>query len=750
MLAEEPRPITIGILSFRALDNTAQQWRGLADYLQQQIPERQFQVLPLYYPELDEATIAGRLDFVLTNPEHYVILRQATGLSAMVTLMPLAEGHPVNQFGGVIIASSSRDDLRTLEDLNGKVVAAPAAESFGGFMMQAWELYKQGVKIKDYRFTGMPHDKALGLIVNGEADAAFVRTGVLEAMFREGKAAENEIKVINGRAAPGFPYQLSTDLYPEWPLAAGGRTDPALVKKVTLALLNLDHQSALAKSANIFGFSPPGDYSKVEAIMLNLDVHPEALKNIRLQDIYYRYRQSIWVALVAMLVIGLLSLKLIRVNQYLRRASLKYHLLADYTNDWVYWIGPGEELLYMSSSCEKMTGYSVQMFTNQPDLLQNIIHPDDRSRFLLHWQSDARRHVAGEFEFRIVDKERNMRWIHQLCRPVFDRKQRYQGIRVSNRDVTARKQIEMELRLHDTALKACADAIVITDKNGVIKWANPAFCSLTGYSESEAIGKTPADLVKSGQQDHGFYQELWQTILAGQNWRGELVNRRKNGEYYFEQLSITPVFCDDSNACHFIAVKQDISQRKGIEQQIQRMAFYDPLTSLANRRLLIDRLEHAVAACRRHGRYGALLFIDLDRFKPLNDEYGHDVGDALLVEVANRLKAGVREQDTVARLGGDEFVVVLAELDAEEAIAAKQARQVAEKIHRLLGQDYVLAGGDGANQRVECSLTASIGISLFLDGEDSAEKILKQADIAMYQAKHQGRDAIRDFRGSLT
>jgi diguanylate cyclase (GGDEF)-like protein/PAS domain S-box-containing protein len=374
----------------------------------------------------------------------------------------------------------------------------------------------------------------------------------------------------------------------------------------------------------------------------------------------------------------------------------------------------------------------------------NLVHPDDQPKFKRHWQSHAHRQQSDEMEFRILDREGVVHWVHHLCRPVFDSKQRFQGIRASNRDITQRKQMELELRLHDAALKSCAEGIVITDVNANIQWVNPAFCELTGFAEAEVLGKTPSELVKSGLQDDGFYQNLWQTILSGQPWRGEIVNRRKNGELYDEQLSITPVFGAEQVISHFVAVKQDISERKRNQEQIQRLAYYDPLTQLANRRLLIDRLEKVLAICRRHRHYGALLFLDLDRFKPLNDRYGHDAGDQLLQEVAKRLKETVRQEDTVARLGGDEFVVVLVELDGDHDQAARQAEQVALKLHEVLANAYVLwLRHEGAvPNRIEYQLTVSIGISLFMEAESNANKILKQADIAMYDAKHQGRNTI--------
>lgn len=443
----------------------------------------------------------------------------------------------------------------------------------------------------------------------------------------------------------------------------------------------------------------------------------------------------------------LLSIKLFRTNRRLRCSTLKYHLVADYTSDWEYWISPEGKVVYMSPSCQQFTGYSVQEFKQRPELLEQLVYGDDKAHYLQHWNNHNQAQQFGDLEYRIQARDGSLHWIHHLCQPVFDREQRYQGIRASNRDITTRKKMELDLRLHDIALKSCVDAIVITDLNAVVQWVNPAFCQLTGYTEAEALGRNLAELIKSGQHTEDFYHALWQTILSGQSWRGEIINRRKNGDLYHEQLSITPVYSYDQTISHFVAVKQDISERKLTEEQINQLAFYDPLTRLANRRLLMDRLEHAVCSCRRTRQFGALLFLDLDKFKPLNDRYGHDVGDRLLVQVANRLKAQVREQDTVARLGGDEFVILLDELDFEAMEASRQAQQVADKIQKAIGQVFKLDIDDssGGMLSIEYHLSASIGLTLFNDEDENGEKILKQADMAMYDAKRDGRNRILAF-----
>lgn len=300
--------------------------------------------------------------------------------------------------------------------------------------------------------------------------------------------------------------------------------------------------------------------------------------------------------------------------------------------------------------------------------------------------------------------------------------------------------------LHDAALTSDNYAILITDKVGRITWANQAFCGLTGYSFEEVIGRKCKELIHSGLQSPEFYQQLWQTITAGRSWQGELVNRHKDGSLYHEEMTIKPVRGQDGTICNFVAIKQDISERKNMEEQIQKLAFYDALTQLPNRRLLLERLAHAVAASKRGGQYGALMFLDLDRFKAINDTYGHDFGDSLLVEVAHRITHCVRSEDTVARLGGDEFVVMLEKLDVRKEDAAAKANSAANNIRASLAKPYILQHrqSDGSVSVVECHCSASIGIALF-NHEVGKEDVLKWADTAMYQAKADGRN---DFRFS--
>jgi len=308
-------------------------------------------------------------------------------------------------------------------------------------------------------------------------------------------------------------------------------------------------------------------------------------------------------------------------------------------------------------------------------------------------------------------------------------------LRLFNQQLALQKANE-ELRIAAIAFNSL-EGIVVTDANAVILRVNRAFSEITGYTEEEAIGKSPA-LLKSGRHDVEFYRELWQAVLTKHYWKGEIWNRRKNGEIYPEWLTITAVLDADQHISHFVAVFNDITQRKSAEKKILQLAFYDPLTHLPNRRLLLDRTNQARLNSSRNHQFGAVLFMDLDQFKGLNDTQGHDIGDLLLIEVAKRLTGCVREIDTVARLGGDEFVLLLEELGSTTEQAAAHAQMIGEKVLNSLREPYLL-------KEYEYRTSASVGISLFKDSEVSVETLFKQADTAMYEAKNAGRDAWRFF-----
>ena len=296
---------------------------------------------------------------------------------------------------------------------------------------------------------------------------------------------------------------------------------------------------------------------------------------------------------------------------------------------------------------------------------------------------------------------------------------------------------QAELAKQASALEQTADSIMITDRAGRIDYVNPAFERTTGYTRVEALGQTPA-LLKSGKHSEYFYQGLWQTLKAGEIHREIFINRRKNGELYYEEKSISPLRDPETGeVTHYVSAGRDISERMRIQQRLDHLAHHDSLTELPNRLLLLDRLQRAMGRASRHDRQMAALFLDLDRFKQINDTLGHSTGDRLLRAVAGRLAKCLRQGDTVARLGGDEFAILLEDLDHPEDVAP-----ILEKLMAAMHHPFVLEGH-------ELFLSFSIGIGMYPQDGGDAETLLRNADTAMYRAKAEGRSGYRFYTADM-
>ncbi|OGI51537.1 MAG: hypothetical protein A3E57_09005 [Candidatus Muproteobacteria bacterium RIFCSPHIGHO2_12_FULL_60_33] len=299
-----------------------------------------------------------------------------------------------------------------------------------------------------------------------------------------------------------------------------------------------------------------------------------------------------------------------------------------------------------------------------------------------------------------------------------------------------RRQAEAQMHQLSSAVEQTADAIVITDRRGVIQYVNPAYEQITGYPLKEVLGKN-ASVVKSGEHGKGFYEELWRTILAGQVFRGVMVNRKKDGLLYYEEKTITPLKDAGGNIVRFVSTGKDITQRLQSEERLHHLAHHDPLTDLPNRLLLQDRLTQAMREADQLERLVAVMFLDLDRFKTINDTLGHDIGDALLKTVAERLATCLRPGDTVSRLGGDEFTITLANVAHVDDVT-----RVAQKILDQFISPFRIGGRD-------LFVTPSIGITLYPLDEKQPENLLKDADVAMYRAKELGGNRFQFYTPEL-
>ena len=294
------------------------------------------------------------------------------------------------------------------------------------------------------------------------------------------------------------------------------------------------------------------------------------------------------------------------------------------------------------------------------------------------------------------------------------------------RDISERKETERTMRKLSTAIEQNPAAIVITDSDGLIEYANPKFYTMTEYSAEEAIGQNTRFL-KSGSQTDEYYRELWKTISDGREWQGEFHNISKHGRLFWVKTLISPIKNDSGKITHYVAVKEDITNHKLLLAQLAQMAHYDNLTGLPNRALFFERTTQAIALAKRENRHCAVLFIDLDGFKCVNDTHGHESGDNLLCQAAERIRMSVRASDTAARMGGDEFTVILASMNHRS-----DAANVAEKIMARLSEPFSIGTG-------VCSIGASIGISIFPDDAEDAEELLRGADTAMYEVKRNGK-----------
>ncbi len=370
----------------------------------------------------------------------------------------------------------------------------------------------------------------------------------------------------------------------------------------------------------------------------------------------------------------------------------------------------------------------------------SLIHPEDREAVMRRFCESLSRCNSYSIEYRLLFAGSRIKWVKECGTTHFDSHGRPLYTIGSMQDIDQHKKTEEQLRIASITFET-QESIVVTDARARIVSVNKSFERLTGYAAAEVIGRNPS-LLKSGRHDAEFYRQMWASIIEEGNWTGEIWDRRKNGEVYPKWLNISAVRNEAGEITHFVAISMDMTDRKLAEEKIHRLAFFDTLTDLPNRRLLVDRLGQALTHSLRTCAFGAIFFMDLDDFKIINDTKGHDAGDMLLIEVAARLKSCVRENDTVARLGGDEFVVILQDLSDDREIAASQAESIARKIVASLSYPYHLSGHEH-----HCSV--SIGVCLFQGRDTSIEELLKQADTAMYQAKSATGSGIRFFESSM-
>ena len=791
-LADEAQVATIGVLSPRPKPETLKAWQPTADYLSGVIPERKFVIKALDLDEMAYAVAAGRLDFIITNPENYVALELHHGATRIATLVRKRGGATLKEFGGVIVVSAARTDLTTLEDLRGRRIGAVAHDAFGGYRMQEAELLQRGIGIdreSQVRFYGLPQDRIVEAVDRGEVDAGFVRTDLLESMAAEGKIRLDRFRVLNPQRVAGFPFLLSTRLYPEWPFAVMPNTPEELATRVTVALLGIPRGGEPTRPAAYYGWTVPSSYESVHDVLRLLKLPPyDAKGELSLIDILRRHLADVLGVLLG--IVALLTGFLYRIASLNRELQAKNALVEAQAQDLRREVGDREraeerlagenvvlDLLARGASlaevlpvalalCEKecagvfavclrdtgdtagMGTYSVTLSPALQELMEDRYLPDSLA-------------LTGHLEMTSPEVARlgemmGMRVIG--CEPVVIPTGVERGALVfyaaaegTSLDLAAerlrgagrlvgiaieQRESHERLRLSASVFDNAVEGIMITNADNAIIEVNRAFTQLSGYGRSEVIGKNPR-LLKSGRHGSKFYSDMWRSLARHGHWRGEVWNRHKDGSFYAEILQISTVKNDVGEVTHHVATISDITDLKQTQERLERLANFDPLTGLPNRTLLLDRLQQAIAGARRHKRLLGVCFLDLDGFKPINDTYGHKAGDIVLVELSRRLQACLRAGDTLARQGGDEFVLLLNDL-----ASADELKPLVERVAAQIASPFQIE-----NHLVD--LTASIGITLFPNDNSDPDALLRHADQAMYQAKQAGRSRYHVFDAEL-
>ncbi|QFU00151.1 putative diguanylate cyclase YegE [Halomonas sp. THAF5a] len=614
LLAEET--LTLGVFAYRPEAVMEARYRPLADYLGERLPDHRVELEVMSLDEIEEAISHRRLDLLMTNPSHYLEIRSRNSLTgALATVINAQHGQAVSSLGGTMIKAAGNAAIQELDDLAGRRIAMPGRRFLGGYQTHALELMDAGIDPRrdiEPMIAGS-HDAVVAAVLAGEAEAGFVRTGILEGLIAEGELAPGQLEVINPQRLASFPFAVSTRLYPEWPFVVMPQLVPETVRRIAVALFTLEPEHPAARAAMIAGFAPPQDYLPVENLARRLRLPPfDAVPDFTWHDIWQRYAGFLLgLAAAGALVAALLAL-LARRNRQLRQQRERLSLLAG-------------------------------VFTHSHE------------------------------------------------------------------------------------------GVMITAPDGELLEVNDAFSQITGYPRGEAVGRN-ASLLGAGRHPQAFYADFWQQLKRTGHWDGEVWNRRKNGEVYPQRLTISAVTDGAGEVQRYVGLLSDITQLKAHQRALTHAAQHDALTGLPNRALLADRLRVAMAQADRSGQRLAVVFIDLDGFKAVNDTHGHDMGDRLLVALAERMQGELRASDTLARLGGDEFVVVLLDLASDE-----EGERVIDRLLAATAAPVEVAG-----RRLQVS--ASLGVAYYDAAEGGDEdQLLRHADQAMYRAKEAGKHCYRVY-----
>lgn len=737
--------LNLAVFKHTNTETTLKHFQPLADYLSQALPNHQVKLYAMGDSELRTVIEFKQVDLVIANPFLYQTIRHETPLNkAIATLQTAYKNKILNTYGGVIFTRADHEDIQTLNELAQKTIAISSFRSSGGFIMPMAEIVKHTkLRQPDLNFiTVHDHEHVIKAVLSGKADVGFVRSGILEQWISEGKLSPLDFKVIHSRNLFNYPFQLSTTLYPEVPFVVLSHVDDATTKQIATALYQLTPDHPIAKRTQIAGFIPPLDYLPFEKILRDLQLEPFNIPpKFSFKQFWQQYTLDIILggSLIAILILSLL--RTVYQNQQIIKHQQQYERLVDEIgeNYCLYSLDAQGIITYISDSAAGIFEIPVSQILHQhwKELLTLI--PEEEASVEEYIESLLQKQQSkNEFSLRFDSdsgKRKTLKLIQHATLNKFDKLISIDGL-IEN--ITEQTETENELRQAASVFTHAQEAILITDPSGVILNVNQAFEYITGYQKTEALGNTPK-LLNSGKQDKAFYENMWHQLIKEGKWAGEIWNKRKDGRIYPEKLTISAIYNEDNSVKNYIALFSDITVEKEQRSQLELIAHYDMLTGLPNRMLFADRLNQAIASTKRHGTSIAVLFIDLDGFKAVNDQHGHQAGDYLLKTIGRRFKSAIRDEDSISRYGGDEFVAVI--------LNADQLKTLTPLLQRFL---------DHANEPIvyedmTFSVSASIGVTFYHHYQDlDAEQVIRQADQAMYQAKTRGKNQTFVFDQSQT
>jgi len=726
--ANAEQTLTLGIFAYRPDHVLQERYQPLTDYLTRETGI-QIELEVFNQENMSRAIAANRIDFFLTNPSHFLLIRSERSLTGVLATLVRRDGESsTSSLGGVIFTRAGSDDIQTLSDIRDRTIASPGVHFLGGYQTQVLELLDAGIDIRRVnliRFLGT-HDRVVRSVLSGDADVGFIRTSILEQMARTDSDLLDSVKVLNRQRLAGFPYVVSTRLYPEWPLVALPHVNERSVRRIASALFAIEPEDDVAMAVGIAGFSPPADYQSVEYLARKLRVPPyDQLPQLTWVDALHQYR--LWVFTIFVLVMLLVASSL-WLGRSKRQLASEQRRLRQLIRSW-----PQAALLIRGGLFSDTNRASVDLlrYTSRESLIGKEL-----AAFSPEYQPDGQisrqklapmlARVSGgdveQCEWVLNRSDGTEVWVELTMAPVHTEDEPEALILCSLYDITLRKRAEQRQRLAASVFEYAREAIFITDNHGIVIDANDAYLTITGRPRKRAIGRLPPLPMDEGSG-------IFASARAQGFWSGEFPSTRNDGEKITLSVTLSSVRSDHGEISHFVGIFSDISRLKEQERKLRIMAHYDSLTGMPNRVLFADRLQQAMALTKRQSCNLAVVYIDLDEFKPVNDAFGHEAGDQLLVEIAARMRSELREEDTLARIGGDEFAAIVMNVQDDESLESLLLRLLA----RVAEPVWV------ANHNVEVS--ASIGYTLFPQtGDLDGDQLLRHADQAMYQAKHRGRN----------